>query len=192
MRTSKVNGEYELTVHAIDGSISIYRLDKSKCSLFALGRGEASDSHLSDTLIPDDLNSNGNCFLSSMQCYFAWDQKIADWVVGNGKPPNKYIPQAKQKHYADISAGPTTEHNRVYYCPNSTRNHNRKSTSFDLLREPVRCSNALGIAFLHGEDLRYNGQELQGHFARNQDIRGGVPFGYLIEISPMLNLMDTI
>lgn len=196
MKNINPNGEYKLLVHSIDGTVSIYHLDKSKFTLYTFGRGDKGSAHLSTKLPPDDKNDKGLHCLSSMQCYFAWDPEENDWVVGNGKPPDKYIPAKARKVFAHVSEGPTGEHNRVYICPNATEEYHSASSNYRLLEEPARCASVLGVAFIKGTQLTFNGEPLPVHSGKRSQILGWTSdketFAYLIEILSATNPLDNI
>jgi len=196
MKNAKTTGEYKLLVHSIDGSVSIYHLDKRKFTLYTFGRGGKSSKHLSTKLPPDDLDNRGQSFLSSMQCYFAWDPEAKDWVVGNGKPLDKYIPQEAKTLFKGVSDGPTGKNNRVYVCIHNSEAHHTPFSDFQILTEPTRCSCALGIVFVNGTRLTYKGEAIPIHFGKLSPIIGCTPeknpFAYLFEILPLTNLEDNI
>lgn len=189
MERNKIGGEYTLILHSIDRHVSSHCLDKHKFTLYTFGRGDKGSKYLSVKLLPDDKDEQGRFYLSSMQCFFAWDPEKKDWVVGNGKPPEKYIPQESKKYFAGVSSGPSGENNRVYACLNASEEQHTAFSNFQPLTMPLECSSVLGIAFLRGEHLTYNKQALRAHSGREENIRGCAPdlppFAYLIEISPL-------
>jgi hypothetical protein len=195
METINVRAEYALLLHSLDGGSLLCQLDKSKFSLFTLGRGPASCAHLSLGLIPDDPDPMGMHFLSSMQCYFAWDAGLKDWVVGNGKPPEKYIPQEKKPVYAKVSSGPASETNMVHVCYNHTEDCSPASSRFVLLGSrrpaPETLKSILGIAFLRNAGLMYKGKKVPPQHAETQGIKGPIPYGFLIEVIQP-NVLDSI
>jgi len=197
-------GEYALRLHSIDGGWSLYHLIRSKFSLFTFGRGDAESKHLSVKLVPDDPDSMGLHFLSSMQCYFAWDAGLQDWVVGNGKPPEKYIPQENRELYSEVSSGPSSEANMVHLCYNQTEDCSpsgsrfvpwgtRTSAAFPAFRgpapEPLR--GILGVAFLKSVNVRFKGRKVPPHYPESPGIKGPVPYAFLLEVLQP-NMLDSL
>ncbi|OGR50880.1 MAG: hypothetical protein A2049_01785 [Elusimicrobia bacterium GWA2_62_23] len=188
-------GEYALRLSSIDGSRCLCHLIRSKFSLFTLGRGGAESKHLSVKLVPDDPDSMGLHFLSSMQCYFAWDPGIKDWVVGNGKPPEKYIPPEKAEIYSEASSGPSSEANMIHLCYNRTEDCSPSSSRFvpwgarpsaafpdskGPAPEPLR--GILGVAFIKSANVRYKGCKVPPHYPESPGIKGPVPYAFLLEV----------
>lgn len=183
MEKNNLNGEYDLLVHSIDGTVWVYRLDKQKFRLFTFGRGNTQSRHLSVKLKPDDPNKKGQHFLSSMQCYFAWDRERNDWVVGNGKPPDIYVPMEARKHFTGVSSGPDLEINRVHYCPNLTEDQHGSSRALIPLTGLLGCRGVPAVAFLSCKAVSYKASPSEGH--QGMLLKRHIPFACLIEISPV-------
>lgn len=80
---------YEIIVHCICGTVKTYSLNAFRSKIVVIGREEKVDyPHIS--LHSEDLDKNGNSWLSSTTLYFAFDKELKDWVVGSGFPAEKY------------------------------------------------------------------------------------------------------
>lgn len=186
MKKNNLTGEYELLIHSIDGNVSIYRLDRRKFRLFTLGRKGSPAKHLSVQLPSDDSSEKGH-WLSSMQCYFAWDIKQNDWVVGNGKPLGIYIPSSARKYFSKISQGPSNSANKTHVFLNNSRPElDDKTSLFKALDATTTCANILALAFVRAEcEPKYQGDVVPSVEGWTQQVKGQVSFAYLIEVVPM-------
>jgi len=188
MKKNNVSGEYELLVHPIDGNVSVYHLDRKKFRLFTLGRKGSPARHLSVQLPPDDSSEKGH-WLSSMQCYFAWDREKNDWVVGNGKPLDIYIPSSVRKYFLKISPGPSNSANKTHIFLNNSRPElDDKTTLFKALDVPSPCANVLAVAFVSAEcEPKYQGDVVTNVEGWTEQIKGHVSFAYMVEVSPIVH-----
>ena len=189
---NKSVGEYEIAVHSIDGMISIYCLNKRKGRLFTIGADSKTRGHLSVCLVPDDKDKQGRSYLSIMECYFAWDDFRNDWVVGNGKPPDKYIPHFLRKDFIDVSQGPRSNGVITCFQSNLSLSSSDQKTIFSPLTVPYFCADIAALAFVKAQcGPTHNEREvLWTHGIR--EVSKYVPFAYLIEVAPIKSGEDGV